>query len=325
MENLQRILDQFIEIHNNDNNIRSTYNNDNIETKTRSSSITKDDIKNIYTTSIKIRNHNDHSNNDKSSNINSKNIDNSVIENTTHINSTFDSIGVKNTINSIVNNTDNNIANLDINSVNNENNNKIRESNNTNNTSISNNNYLKSTSGTSNTDNSHGNSTSNTKNSYNSSTRIITNNSNIQKHFNVVFSWEDIEFKLLNVYNVEYFKGFEYLVEHALYRASICIANKHQLEEICKELLSIEEGEEIHKKGETSSVSSPQAKRRNEFRKSMRELNLEVIDFSNDGEFKYWKHIEIRISRELYYGEEVFWKTMDLINQMQALRSYYLL
>lgn len=132
------------------------------------------------------------------------------------------------------------------------------------------------------------------------------------------------------MYNVEYFKGFEYLVEHALYQASICIANKHRLEDICNELLSIEKEDkddydDPDSDPNRSQTLSPRSKRRSEFRKSMRELNLEVIDFTNNGEFKYWKHIEIRISRELYYGEEVFWKTMDLVNQMQGLRSYYLL
>eukprot|EP00111_Clytia_hemisphaerica_P022196 TCONS_00065236-protein len=143
------------------------------------------------------------------------------------------------------------------------------------------------------------------------------------KHFNVVFQYEDLEYKLLNVYNIEYFKCFEYLVEHALYEASISIANKHRLVEIYHDLMSIDI-DTLSKNHDTTTLS-PRNQRRKQFRKSMRELNLEVIDFSNNGEFKYWKHIEIRISRELYYGEEVFWKTMDLVNQMQALRVYYLL
>ena len=143
------------------------------------------------------------------------------------------------------------------------------------------------------------------------------------KHFNVVFQYEDLEYKLLNVYNIEYFKCFKYLVEHALYEASISIANKHRLVEIYHDLMSINV-DTLSKNYDTATLS-PRNQRRKQFRKSMRELNLEVIDFSNDVDFKYWRHIEIRISRELYYGEEVFWKTMDLVNQMQALRVYYVL
>ena len=139
-----------------------------------------------------------------------------------------------------------------------------------------------------------------------------------QRHFNVVFLWEDLEYKLLNVYHVEYFKYFECLVEHALYQASICIANKHRLEEVKNDLLAIDGGE-----SQRTGNFNNNCKRA--FRKSMRQLQLEVIDISKLEEFKYWRHIEIRMARELYHREEVFWKTMDLVNQMQALRTYYLL
>lgn len=140
------------------------------------------------------------------------------------------------------------------------------------------------------------------------------------KHFNVVFQWNEIEYKLLNVYHIEYYKQFAYLVEHALYQASISIANKHRLERIYDELMSLESFEDVDE-DERSSLAD---RRRLAFRKSMREMHLEVIDFSTEF-YKYWKHIEIRISNEIYHGEEVFWKTMDLVNRMQALRVYCLL
>jgi hypothetical protein len=148
-----------------------------------------------------------------------------------------------------------------------------------------------------------------------------------QRHFNVVFIWEDLEYKLLNVYHIEYFKCFEYLVECALYEASICIANRHCLQETINDVLAIDDSYEKSDDGggerNLPELTNNRHKRR-VFRKSMRELSLEVIDFSNIREFKHWRHIEIRIANELYHREEVFWKTMDLINQMQTLRTYCL-
>ena len=146
------------------------------------------------------------------------------------------------------------------------------------------------------------------------------------RSFNVVFQWNEVEYKLLNVYNIHYYKCFAYLVEHALYEASICIANKHRLTRIYEELMSINDiDNDFDKETEQGNQHSKEEQRKAAFRKSMRELDLEVVEYTDETLYKHWKHIEIRISEELYYGEEVFWKTMDLVNRMQALRVYYLL
>ena len=48
-----------------------------------------------------------------------------------------------------------------------------------------------------------------------------------QKHFNVVFEWEDLEYKLLNVYNIEYFKGFEYCKHSKVCTQHLPIRRQH--------------------------------------------------------------------------------------------------
>ena len=47
----------------------------------------------------------------------------------------------------------------------------------------------------------------------------------MEKRFNVVFTWKHLEYKILNVYNIAYYKDFEYLVKHAIFKA-IAFVNK---------------------------------------------------------------------------------------------------
>ena len=126
------------------------------------------------------------------------------------------------------------------------------------------------------------------------------------RRFNVVFTWNDLEYKLLNLYDIAYYKCFECEVEHAVYQASISVKRKLRLRTA---------HEQVFLAGPFSCEKYKHEENNN--------FKLEIYNLSAE-KYNYWKQIEIKLYNPVL-GEEIFWKTMEIINLMQSMSVYCLL
>ena len=128
----------------------------------------------------------------------------------------------------------------------------------------------------------------------------------MSKRFNVSIQWNDLDFKLLSVYDISYFKCFVGQVECALYEASIEINNKIRLSRDRAIIMD-----------EYSAYMESGKRTTNEH------LSLKVTE-TGDDRFKHWRIIEIHMSESEFLGEKIYWRSIELITRMQRLRPYCL-